>query len=187
MWSRPFTLRKKNQCFLFGRGWWGGGGLRGISQFFAHLKNCSRCGLLWGFPKCNLGEKKGFGGGAVSSFKEEWTSRTAGVHSVTLYSRNQVILIHSQRGSFSDRGTVMEQTKMIWLQVMIGGAVGIIVVHMGTVPLGEWVLQKQPFPQWTWLGLEEPQTALVLFTSSSLHDSWLDRVMKGLALICCLL
>ena len=40
----------------------------------------------------------------------------------------------------------MEQIKLIRLQVMIRGTVGIIVVHTGTVPLGEWVLQKQPFP-----------------------------------------
>ena len=80
--------------------------------------------------------------GVVSSFKEEWTSRTAGVHSVTICSRNQVIFIHSQRVSFSDRGAVIEQIKLIRLQVMIRGTVGIIVVHTGTVPLGEWVLQK---------------------------------------------
>ena len=58
-------------------------------------------------------EKKGFGVGAVNSFKEEQTSVTAGVHLVTLCSRNQVIFVHSQRESFSDRGTVMEQTKLI--------------------------------------------------------------------------
>lgn len=46
--EQAFHTEKKESVLSFREGVGGvvGGGLRGISQFFAHLKNCSRCGLL---------------------------------------------------------------------------------------------------------------------------------------------
>ena len=43
--EQAFHTEKKESVLSLGRGEVGDG-LRGISQFFAHLRNCSRCGLL---------------------------------------------------------------------------------------------------------------------------------------------
>lgn len=106
----------------------------------------------------------------LNSSKEEQTPRASGAHPVTLFSENRVPCCPPMEGG--PRNCDGTDHTDLALSYNYWGCWSHR-HHTSTFPLGEWVLWKQLFPKWKWLGLQGFQTAWVLVTlcQSSWHSA----------------